>query len=184
MNRWHHQTFFLLVIGEFFFFIGPHAVLPSVPAGPFISDITSSQARVSWTLTNQTLDEGPNRLTLTVNYTNNLQLHQYLLSAGTVEMLVQSIDPGMEYLVTVSASNQDGTRTTDPVSFRTLPARKHLQFKFMCVGIEGINGHWMTVNYRLVSIQQACCITHNAGVMHRKSTSFNEQHCSLHDHVM
>ena len=110
------------------------AVPPSVPDGPVISDITSSQAKITWTLTNRTLDEGPDRLTLTVNYINNTQVRQYLLSAGTGEMLVQSIAPGMEYLVTVSASNQDGTRTTAPVSFRTLPARKHLQFKCMCVG--------------------------------------------------
>ena len=110
------------------------AVPPSVPTRPVISDITSSQAKITWTLTNQTLDEGPDRLTLTVSYINNTQVRQYLLSAGTVEMLVQSIAPGMEYLVTVSASNQDGTVTTAPVSFRTLPARKHLQFKFMCVG--------------------------------------------------
>ena len=105
-----------------------HAVPPSVPASPFISDITSSQALIRWRLTNQTLDEGPDRLTLTVNYANNTQVRQYSLSAGTVEMLVQSIIPGMEYLVTVSASNQDGTRTTDPVSFQTLPGRKYIGF--------------------------------------------------------
>ena len=109
------------------------AVPPSVPAGPFISDITSSQARISWTLTNQTLDEGPDRLTLTVNYINNTQVRQYLLSAGTGEMLVQSIAPGMEYLVTVSASNQDGTVTTDPVQFQTLPGRKHMGY-LVCGG--------------------------------------------------
>ena len=104
------------------------AVPPSVPTRPVISDITSSQAKITWTLTNQTLDEGPDRLTLTVNYVNNTQVREYLLSAGTVEMLVQSIAPGMEYLVTVSASNQDGTRTTDQVQFRTLPGRKHMGF--------------------------------------------------------
>ena len=105
-----------------------HAVPPSVPAGPFISDITSSRALIRWTLTNQTLDEGPDRLTLTVNYANNTQVRQYSLLADTVEMLVQSITPGMEYLVTVSASNQDGTRTTDPAQFQTLPGRKHVGF--------------------------------------------------------
>ena len=125
---------FLLVIGKFPTLLASHAVLPSVPAGPYISDITSSQARISWTLTNRTLDEGPDHFTLTVNYINNTQVRQHSLSASTVEILVQSIDPGMEYLVTVSATNQDGTRTTAPVSFRTLPARKHLQFKCMCVG--------------------------------------------------
>lgn len=103
------------------------AVPPSVPDGPVISDITSSQAKITWTLTNQTLDEGPDRLTLTVNYINNTQVRQYLLSADTGEMLVQSIAPGMEYLVTVSASNQDGTVTTDQVPFQTLPGRKHLR---------------------------------------------------------
>ena len=106
-----------------------HTVPPSVPpAGPFISDITSSQARITWALTNRTLDEGPDHLTLTVNYANNTQVRQYSLLPGTVEMLVQSITPGMEYLVTVSASNQDGTRTTDPVSFQTLPGRKNVGF--------------------------------------------------------
>ena len=109
------------------------AVPPSVPAGPVISDITSSQAKITWTLTNRTLDEGPDRLTLTVNYINNTQVRQYLLSAGTGEMLVQSIAPGMEYLVTVSASNQDGTRTTAPVPFQTLPGRKHMGY-LVCGG--------------------------------------------------
>ena len=113
-------------MGNFPTLLASHAVPPSVPAGPFISNITSSQARITWTLTNQTLDEGPDRLTLTVNYINNTQVRQYLLSADTGEMLVQSIAPGMEYLVTVSASNQDGTVTTDPVSFQTLSDRKHL----------------------------------------------------------
>ena len=103
------------------------AVPPSVPTRPVISDITSSQAKITWTLTNQTLDEGPDRLTLIVSYINNTQVRQYLLSAGTVEMLVQSIAPGMEYLVTVAASNQDGTRTTDQVQFQTLPGRKHMR---------------------------------------------------------
>ena len=105
-----------------------HAVPPSVPAGPFISDITSSQALIRWRLTNRTLDEGPDRLTLSVNYANNTQVRQYSLLADTVEMLVQSITPGMEYLVTVSASNQDGTRTTNPAPFQTLPGRKHIGF--------------------------------------------------------
>ena len=105
-----------------------HTVPPSVPAGPVISDITSTQAHIGWTLTNRTLDEGPDRLTLTVNYANNTQVRQYSLLPGTVEMPVQSITPGMEYLVTVSASNQDGTRTTNPVSFQTLPGRKHMGF--------------------------------------------------------
>ena len=114
--------------GDFPTLLISHAVPPSVPAGPFISDITSSQAHIRWRLTNQTLDEGSDRLTLTVNYANNTQVRQYSLLADTVEMLVQSITPGMEYLVTVSASNQDGTRTTDPVSFQTLPGRKHVGF--------------------------------------------------------
>ena len=134
-----------LVIDEL---LTPYAVPPSVPAGPFISDITSSQAQIRWTLTNRTLDEGPDRLTLTVNYTNNTQVCQYLLSAGTVELLVQSIIPGMEYLVTVSASNQDGTRTTDPVSFKTLPERirKNVGVLKVCVLVGRINGQWMLVN--------------------------------------
>ena len=109
------------------------AVPPSVPTRPVISDITSSQAKITWTLTNQTLDEGPDRLMLTVNYINNTRVREYLLSAGTVEMLVQSIVPGMEYLVTVAASNQDGTRTTAPVPFQTLPGRKHMGY-LVCGG--------------------------------------------------
>ena len=113
-------------MGNFPTLLASHAVPPSVPAGPFISNITSSQARITWTLTNQTLDEGADRITLTVNYVNNTQVHQYVLVADTVEFLLQSIAPGTEYRVTVSASNQDGTRITDPVSFQTLPGRKHL----------------------------------------------------------
>ena len=37
--------------------------------------------------------------------------------------------PGMEYRVAVSVFNQDGTNTTDPVSFQTPPGRKYAEYK-------------------------------------------------------
>ena len=76
--------------------------------------------QVTWTLTHQHADERAESLTLTVQFSNGTIAQQYQLEGSATQQMVDTV-PGMEYQVTVSASNQDGTRTTDPVPFQTEP---------------------------------------------------------------
>ena len=84
--------------------------------------------QVTWSLTHQHADERAEYLTLTVLFSNGTISQQYQLEDNATQQMVDTV-PGMEYQVTVSASNQDGTRTTDPVSFQTLPGRKYAEYK-------------------------------------------------------
>ena len=83
--------------------------------------------QVTWSLTHQHADERAESLTLTVQFSNGTIAQQYQLEGNATQHTVDTV-PGMEYRVTVSASNQDGTRTTDPVPFQTLPGRKYQQW--------------------------------------------------------
>ena len=90
-----------------------------------MSNTTSSQVQVTWTLTHQHADERAESLTLTVQFSNGTIAQQYQLEGNMTQQMVDTV-PGMEYWVTVSALNQDGTKTTDPVPFQTHPGRKYL----------------------------------------------------------
>ena len=74
--------------------------------------------QVTWSLTHQHADERAESLTLTITFSNETIDQQYQLEDSTTQHMVDTV-PGMEYWVTVSASNQDGTNTTTPVPFRT-----------------------------------------------------------------
>ena len=81
--------------------------------------------QVTWSLTHQHADERAESLTLTVLFSNGTIAQQYRLDGDVTQQMVDTV-PGMEYRVTVSVYNEDGTNTTDPVPFQTPPGRKYL----------------------------------------------------------
>ena len=108
-----------------------HTVPPAVPSSVRVSiptNTTNSQVQVTWSLTHQHADERAESLTLTlIESSNGTIAQQYQLEGNATQQMVDTV-PGMEYLVTVSASNQDGTNTTAPVPFRTSPGRKYTEY--------------------------------------------------------
>ena len=102
-----------------------HTVPPALPSHVRVSNTTSSQVQVTWSLTHQHADERAKSLMVMVLFSNGTVSQQYQLEGSATQQMVDTV-PGIEYRVTVSASNQDGTRTTDPVPFQTYPGRKHL----------------------------------------------------------
>ena len=100
-------------------------VPPALSSNVNVSNITGFQVQVTWTLTHQHADERAESLTLTVQFSNGTIAQQYQLEGNVTQQMVDTV-PGMEYLVTVSVFNQDGTNTTDPVSFQTPSGRKYL----------------------------------------------------------
>jgi len=84
--------------------------------------------QITWSLTTQHPDEEAETLTLKLEFVNGTLVEQYSLAGDVTQRRVNTI-PGMEYRVTLTASNQDGTRTADPVPFQT-PAGGG--FKLMC----------------------------------------------------
>ena len=100
---------------------------PALPSNVRVSNTTSSQVQVTWSLTHQHADERAESLTLTVAFSNGTIARQYQLEGSATQHMVDTV-PGMEYEVTVSVFNQDGTNTTDPVSFQTAPGRKYTDY--------------------------------------------------------
>ena len=83
-----------------------------------MTNITTSQAQITWSLTTQHPDEEAETLRLALEFLNGTLAEQYSLAGNATQQRVNTI-PGMEYRVTLTASNQDGTRTADPIPFQT-----------------------------------------------------------------
>ena len=77
-----------------------------------------SQAQITWSLANQHADEEAENLILVLEFLNGTLAEQYSLAGDVTQQRVTTI-PGMEYRVTLTASNQDGTGTAGPVPFQT-----------------------------------------------------------------
>ena len=128
VEAFHSRTFLSLILPV------PHTqhtVPPAVPSNVRVSiptNTTNSQVQVTWSLTHQHADERAESLTLTlIESSNGTTAQQYQLEGNATQQMVDTV-PGMEYWVTVSASNQDGTRTTDPVPFWTSPGCKYTEY--------------------------------------------------------
>jgi len=91
-------------------------------------NVTRNQAQITWSLNTQHPDEEAETLTLTLEFVNGTLVEQHSLAGNSTQQRVNTI-PGIEYRVTLTASNQDGTRTADPVRFQT-PAGGG--FKLLC----------------------------------------------------
>ena len=96
-----------------------------------MSNTTSSQVQVTWSLTHQHPDERAEFLTLKVQFSNGTIAQQFQLEGNVTQQMVDTV-PGMEYRATMSASNQYGTRTTDPVPFWTQAGGKFALLNCHC----------------------------------------------------
>jgi len=93
-------------------------VPPSTPSNVRALNVTRNQAQITWSLNTRHPDEEAETLTLMLEFVNGTLVEQYSLAGDVTQQRVNTI-PGMEYRVTLTASNQDGTRTADPVLFQT-----------------------------------------------------------------
>ena len=88
------------------------------------SSITSVFARIRWTITNQTQDEGAETLTLLLTY-SNMSLVQEIILPGDATLVALDLIPGTEYTVRLRAENPSGMVITDAVPFTTLTGSKY-----------------------------------------------------------
>lgn len=87
------------------------------------SSVTSVFARVRWTITNQTEDEGAEVLTLLLTY-SNMTLVEEIQLPGSATFAQLDLIPGINYTVRLRAQNPSGMVITEPASFRTLTGSK------------------------------------------------------------
>ena len=88
------------------------------------SSITSVFARIRWTITNQTQDEGAETLSLLLTY-SNMSLVQEIVLPGDATLVALDLIPGTEYTVRLRAENPSGMVITDAVPFTTLTGSKY-----------------------------------------------------------
>lgn len=101
------------------------SVPPSLPNNIHVMDIDSPTAiRVKWNLTNQTLDEAADDITLVVTLRGeSAAAGTHVVSGGSTSADVPVI-PDQEYFLKLVARNQDGTREASQIPFFTSPAGK------------------------------------------------------------
>ena len=83
---------------------------PTPPTTPIFEIVNNTFSRISWNLTNETADAGPQYLTVNVD-DNSMQLEPHQTS------LLLPTEPGVTYAVTVTAANVDGSATSQPAYF-------------------------------------------------------------------
>ena len=81
--------------------------------------VTSFEAWFTWTLTNQTADEGAEELIITVFYSNGTLAVETVVPGDQTQTRVELV-PGTQYIATLTAVNPDGLVTTEPISIQTL----------------------------------------------------------------
>ena len=86
-------------------------------------------ARIRWELTNQTADEGADKLTLLLTY-SNMSLVQEIDLPGNSEQVALDLIPGTNYTIRLRAENPDGMRITGPVRFATLPGSTYIHLHY------------------------------------------------------
>lgn len=96
------------------------SVRPALPRDLSVDQISSETARVMWTLTNSTADEGADSLALLVTYSNGSLVREITMPGDQRSVHLQELVPASDYVVMLRAENVDGVKATNPVSFRTL----------------------------------------------------------------
>ena len=87
------------------------------------SSITSVFARIRWSITNRTVDEGAETLTILLTY-RNMSLVDQIDLPGDATSVPLDLIPGTEYSVRLRAENPNGMVITETVNFRTLTGSK------------------------------------------------------------
>lgn len=100
-----------------------YAVRPTVPADVRVDQVSSKTARVRWTLTHTTPDQGADQLIMRVTFANRSLAEERRVPGSTTSLSLSGLVPAQSYLVLLTAVNRDGEATTNPVAFDTLVGR-------------------------------------------------------------
>lgn len=93
------------------------AVLPAPPSKPVITPFENKTTSIiTWNLTNQTADSGPNYLVVVVEDI----VVSSRLSPATTQLLIDT-EPGATYIVTIVAYNDDGQMASPNTSITLDP---------------------------------------------------------------
>ena len=91
-----------------------------MPDNVKVTNTASGEVKITWSLTNQNADEAADSLTVTLQYSDGTLFEEYKLSGDETEISVD-VEPVMDYWVSVSAHNPDGTRTSTATPFQSEP---------------------------------------------------------------
>lgn len=84
---------------------------PAKPSTPFIESFdNNTRSRISWNLTEHTIDATPEQITVTIENHSISPVHL----GPDAEELVIDTEPGENYVITIIASNVDGQATSPP----------------------------------------------------------------------
>ena len=98
-------------------------VSPPQPSEPVITPFENKTfSRITWNLTNQTVDAGPDYVVVLIEIQGHPSLQEEL-SSSTQELLI-STEPGFTYYVTVIAHNVDGIARSTRVALTLEPEGK------------------------------------------------------------
>ena len=90
---------------------------PARPSTPVIDSFNNdTRSRISWNLTEHTVDATPDSITVTIEGHPMSPVH---LDPGTRQLVIDT-EPGDNYVITVAASNVDG-QIESPTTHLTLP---------------------------------------------------------------
>ncbi len=88
-------------------------------------DISSTQAKVEWELSNQNEDDRPDNITARLYYTNKTIVSQHTVNGTSTELILDLI-PGTEYKLLMTSANIDGEMNSTKRDFMSIDGRKCL----------------------------------------------------------
>lgn len=103
------------------------AVPPVQPEEIAAIELNPFLTKISWSLPEDIHTDGiADSFTVSLNFTNGTLAHQ-LTVEGDVRQVDVNVVPGMEYVVIVTAHNQDGSTPSDQYRFTTQPGGMKIQ---------------------------------------------------------
>ncbi|XP_064399608.1 contactin-6-like [Halichondria panicea] len=103
-------------------------VYPVAPSNIHFIDISSTQAKVQWELTNENEDDRPDNITARLYYTNGTIVSQHIVNGTSTELVLYLI-PGTEYKLLMTSANIDGEVNSIERNFMSIdgpPSSPHL----------------------------------------------------------
>ena len=100
-------------------------VYPVAPSNIHFIDISSTQAKVQWELTNENEDDRPDNITARLYYTNGTIVSQHIVNGTSTELVLYLI-PGTEYKLLMTSANIDGEVNSIERNFMSIDGRKCL----------------------------------------------------------
>ena len=90
-----------------------------------LTEITTNNATITWSLANQNEDDLPDNITATLLYSNGTAAGQYVVMGSQREVNVDLV-PGMTYTVRMTAANQDGRVESDSATFQSVSGGEYV----------------------------------------------------------